>query len=158
MIQDKSSSTSLIEKYNPDCRFKHYKRNSPVSGLVYCDSCRAYVEKGKKNSCECCTHKVAGKKKNLWLKRILNEGRKQLSKDMEKWCVFNEDFYNVKTFKDKAKYINKMVYIKIDGGLGTKTVYELPMRLFVLSQQGIQDEQSILEMVREKVVIKGFEI
>lgn len=137
-----------------DCRFRHIKLQSPTGcKRGWCQYCEAYAEliKGK---CLCCLHHLENHKaKNLWVKRILNLGRRQLSKEIENWCTWNPDMEKVKTFKDKRKYINKMVLIKRG-----KIIYELPIKYLVLSQQGINDEKVILDMVKEKLVIKGFDI
>lgn len=154
MLSGKHVPKNDLIRNNADCRFKHLKLNSPtVSNKVYCEECRAWVDKEKGNICGCCSRKLVPKSKNLWLKRILNEGARQFSKEMEEWMWWNEDNAKVKTFKDKAKFSHKNIKFKY-----RKTVYELPMKFLVLSQVGLESEQVMLEMVREKIVVKGFEL
>jgi hypothetical protein len=143
-----------LDAKNQDCRYRHYKLHDPMSNKVWCGDCKSYVEKIPKSTCECCGHKVAATKKHLRLKRLLNIARKQYEKEMVEWCVWNDDFYKVRTFKQKRDYKgNKMITIQVG-----HTVYELPMKYLVLSEKGLQDHQTMLEMVYGKIIIKGFEI
>lgn len=128
------------KKNNVDCTFKHLKLQAPISNKQRCDDCDSYVEVKDKKYCNCCSHIIVKKKKNEWLQRVINEGMQDV-----KILKRVEEFKLIPTKNVPHAVINYRGF-----------VYEIPIKWLVISQELYEvDKHLMLELVREKTVVKG---
>lgn len=98
----------------PKCKHVHIKEKTKTAGTSYvkgwCSECKAFVYTDK-SFCICCMKRVKHKTHHLWLKRILNQGVRQLNDILNEYekhpihGIFCEIMYNEKRYHIPVQYL-----------------------------------------------------
>ena len=79
----------------PKCKHVHIKEKTKTAGTSYvkgwCSECKAFVYTDK-SFCICCMKRVKHKTHHLWLKRILNQGVRQLNDILNEYEKAIQDY------------------------------------------------------------------